>query len=192
MMSFSKPRVCVLTTSYPDFPGSYRGIFVWRAVQGLIERGYKISVVTPRLFRKSKGFEDNGDERIYRFPFLSEEKLLVEYDKVPVWRMIATGLMEIERRARRWRRSLRQAGVAAEIVDGESTVGGGSLPGETLPTKLVALAVPHPDQLAAALRAADPPVVARIEEDRLVLDPRTVLVEEEKELLRAVKEATAD
>jgi glycosyltransferase involved in cell wall biosynthesis len=88
MMFSSKPRVCVLTTSYPDFPGSYRGIFVWRAVHGLIERGYKISVVTPRLFRKSKGFEDNGEERIYRFPFLSEEKLLVEYDKVPVWRMI--------------------------------------------------------------------------------------------------------
>ena len=88
MMFSSKPRVCVLTTSYPDFPGSYRGIFVWRAVHGLIERGYKISVVTPKLFRKSKGFEDNGEERIYRFPFLSEEKLLVEYDKVPVWRMI--------------------------------------------------------------------------------------------------------
>lgn len=88
MMLSSKPRVCVLTTSYPDFPGSYRGIFVWRAVHGLIERGYKISVVTPKLFRKSKGFEDNGEERIYRFPFLSEEKLLVEYDKVPVWRMI--------------------------------------------------------------------------------------------------------
>lgn len=88
MMFSSKPRVCVLTTSYPDFPGSYRGIFVWRAVHGLIERGYKISVVTPKLFRKSKSFEDNGEERIYRFPFLSEEKLLVEYDKVPVWRMI--------------------------------------------------------------------------------------------------------
>ena len=88
MIPSSKPRVCFLTTSYPDFPGSYRGIFVWRAVHGLIERGYKISVVTPKLFRKSKGFEDNGDERIYRFPFLSEEKLLVEYDKVPVWRMI--------------------------------------------------------------------------------------------------------
>jgi L-seryl-tRNA(Ser) seleniumtransferase len=113
-------------------------------------------------------------------------------EQVPVWRMIATPLLEIERRARRWRQSLRRASVEAEIVDGESTVGGGSLPGETLPTKLVALAIPHPDQLAAALRAADPPVVARIEEDRLVLDPRTVLVEEEKELLRAVKEATAD
>ncbi|RLC84810.1 MAG: L-seryl-tRNA(Sec) selenium transferase, partial [Chloroflexi bacterium] len=91
-----------------------------------------------------------------------------------------------ERRARRWRRALQEAGIEAEIVDGASTVGGGSLPGETLPTKLVALPVPHPDQLADALRAADPPVIARIEEDRLVLDPRTVVPEEERELLRIV------
>jgi L-seryl-tRNA(Ser) seleniumtransferase len=105
-----------------------------------------------------------------------------------VWRMIAAPMAEIERRARRWRRALRRAGVEAEIVDGESTVGGGSLPGEALPTRLVALPVANPDRLAAALRAADPPVVARIEEDRLVLDPRTVLPEEEREMLRVVKE----
>jgi len=109
-------------------------------------------------------------------------------EQVPVWRMIATPQEEIERRARRWRRALRRAGVPAEVGDGESTVGGGSLPGETLPTKLVALNTESPDRLAAALRAADPPVVARIEEDRLVLDPRTVLVEEERELLRTVVE----
>jgi len=100
--------------------------------------------------------------------------------------MIASPLAEIERRARRWRRALRRNGVTAEIVDGESTVGGGSLPGQTLPTKLVALPLPHPDRAAAALRAADPPVIARIEQDRLVLDPRTVLAEEDQELLRAV------
>ena len=111
-------------------------------------------------------------------------------EQVPVWRMIVMPLTEIERRARRWRRALRRDGVPAEVVDGRSTVGGGSLPGETLPTKLVALPVPHPDQLAAALRAADPPVIARIEEDRLVLDPRTVLMEEERELLRIVAATT--
>jgi L-seryl-tRNA(Ser) seleniumtransferase len=109
-------------------------------------------------------------------------------EQVLVWRMITTPLEEIEQRARRWRRSLRQAGVETEIVDGESTVGGGSLPGETLPTRLVALAAAHPDQLTAALREADPPVIARIEDNRLVLDPRTVLAEEEKDLLEAIKE----
>ncbi len=111
-------------------------------------------------------------------------------EQVPVWRMIATPLEEIERRARRWRRSLRRAGVEAEIVDGASTVGGGSLPGETLPTKLVAIAAAHPDQLATALREADPPVIARIEDDQLVLDPRTVLTEDERELLEAIKRLT--
>ncbi len=111
-------------------------------------------------------------------------------EEVPVWRMIATPLAEIERRARRWRRALRRAGIGADIVDGESTVGGGSLPGETLPTKLIALAAPHPDRLAAALRVGDPPVIARIEEDRLVLDPRTVSAEEERVMLRAIEEVT--
>jgi L-seryl-tRNA(Ser) seleniumtransferase len=110
-------------------------------------------------------------------------------EQVPVWRMIAAPLDQVEQRARRWRRALRRAGVAVEIAGGQSTIGGGSLPGETLPTKLVALAAPHPDQTAAALRAADPPVIARIEEDRLVLDPRTVLPEEEQQLLKVVKEA---
>jgi L-seryl-tRNA(Ser) seleniumtransferase len=112
-------------------------------------------------------------------------------EHIPVWRMIATPPAEIERRARRWRRALRRTGVTAEIVDGESTVGGGSLPGETLPTKLVTLPTAHPDRLATALRIANPPVIARIEGDRLVLDPRTVLAEEERELLRAVAETAA-
>jgi L-seryl-tRNA(Ser) seleniumtransferase len=112
-------------------------------------------------------------------------------EQIPVWRMIAAPLEEIKRRARRWRRALRRAGVAVEIVEGESTIGGGSLPGETLPTKLVALAGEHPDRLAGALRRADPPVIARIEEDQLVLDPRTVLPEEERELLTTVKEASS-
>jgi L-seryl-tRNA(Ser) seleniumtransferase len=108
--------------------------------------------------------------------------------EIPVWRMISASLEEVERRARRWRRRLRGKGQEAEIVDGHSTVGGGSLPGETLPTKLVALPVASPDSLAARLRAGDPPVVARIEDDRLVLDPRTVLPEEERALLSRLLE----
>jgi len=108
-------------------------------------------------------------------------------EQVPIWRMIASPMTEIERRARQWQRTLRQAGVETEIVDGQSTVGGGSLPGETLPTKLIALTALHPNQLAAALRSANPPVIARIEEDRLVLDPRTVLPEQERDLLSVVE-----
>jgi len=108
--------------------------------------------------------------------------------KVPVWRMISMPLDEIAKRAKRWARTLRvrPAGIKAEVVAGRSTVGGGSLPGETLPTWLVAIACDSPDALAARLRRNDPPVVARIEEGRLVLDPRTVQVREEKALLEAV------
>ncbi|MEE8392565.1 MAG: L-seryl-tRNA(Sec) selenium transferase [Anaerolineae bacterium] len=113
-------------------------------------------------------------------------------EQIPVWRMIATPLAEIERRARRWRQALRRAGLTAEIVDGESTVGGGSLPGETLPTKLVALSVAHPDQIAAALRTAAPPIIARIEAEQLVFDPRTVSPEEEKKLLKLVVKVMQD
>ncbi len=109
-------------------------------------------------------------------------------ERIPVWRMMATPVEELDRRARRWRRALRRAGIQADVVDGQSTVGGGSLPGETLSTRLLALPLPDPDRIAAALRRHDPPVVARIEEDRLVLDPRTVLPEEEPALLRALRE----
>ena len=113
-------------------------------------------------------------------------------ETVPVWQMISASMSSIERRAQRWRRALKRAGLQADVVDGESTVGGGSLPGEMLPTKLVALLVEHPDNMIAALRENDPPIVARIEEDRLVLDPRTVLVGDDKTLLRAVSTRVHD
>ncbi len=107
-------------------------------------------------------------------------------EKIPVWRMIATSLDEVAERATLWRGTLNETGIQAEVVEGRSTIGGGSLPGETLPTKLLALPHEHPDQLANVLREADPPIISRIEKDRLVLDPRTVLPEEEETLLRNV------
>ncbi len=101
--------------------------------------------------------------------------------KIPVWRMIALPLPEIEARANRWAQAW-----GGEVVDGQSTVGGGSLPGETLPTKLVALSVRSPNQFLAKLRAAPTPVIARVEGDRVVFDPRTVSEAEEAELSKAV------
>ena len=98
--------------------------------------------------------------------------------EVPVWRMIGMSVEEIERRAQALAGALRQAGYDVEVISGRSTVGGGSLPGETLPTRLVALAVESPDAFLAKLRAGDPPVVARIEADRVVLDLRTVVDDE--------------
>ncbi|MBI3363141.1 MAG: L-seryl-tRNA(Sec) selenium transferase [Chloroflexi bacterium] len=106
--------------------------------------------------------------------------------EIPVWRMIAAPQAEIKKRAGRWVESWRSQGAEAEVIAGESTVGGGSLPGETLPTSLAALRLARPDDFAARLRAASPPIVARIVEDRLAFDPRTVLEEEDAALMAAV------
>jgi L-seryl-tRNA(Ser) seleniumtransferase len=110
-------------------------------------------------------------------------------DKVPVWRMISQDESTLQRRAERWAREFGGLGLAAQVVPGRSTVGGGSLPGETLPSRLVTLDPASPDAASAKLRAGDPPVITRIEEGRLVLDPRTVLPEQEAALLRLVAEA---
>ncbi len=112
-------------------------------------------------------------------------------EKVPVWRMISQDESILQERARQWVNTLDGSGVAARVVPAHSTVGGGSLPGETLPTHLVALEVESPDAVSARLRAGAPPVVARIEAGCLVLDPRTVLLEQEVALLRLVAESAS-
>ena len=106
-----------------------------------------------------------------------------EVEEIPVWGMIAARLDELEKRARHWQQSLGRG----ELARGESTVGGGSLPGELLPTWLLSLEThAGADALARDLRTSGPPVLGRIEEERVLLDPRTVLPEEEDDLLRAV------
>ncbi|MDE3154861.1 MAG: L-seryl-tRNA(Sec) selenium transferase [Acidobacteriota bacterium] len=96
---------------------------------------------------------------------------------VPVRRMLALTAPEIGVRAERLAARLRDQGWEAALVDGRSTIGGGSAPGETLPTRLLALGRPglSADALEERLRQLDPPIVARIERDRVVLDLRTVL-----------------
>jgi L-seryl-tRNA(Ser) seleniumtransferase len=110
-------------------------------------------------------------------------------EKVPVWQMISLSLEEIQQRAAAWGDHLKDRGVRAEVIAGLSTVGGGSLPGETLPTRLVALDMAAPNRFAQRLRTGDPPVVGRIEGGQFVLDPRTVLPGEEQDLLSAVEGA---
>ena len=96
---------------------------------------------------------------------------------VPVLRMMTLTAAEIGPRAEKVADSLGKSGFNTSVIDGESTIGGGSAPGASLPTRLIALV--HPaltaDDLGARLRALDPPIIARIEEGRVVLDLRTVL-----------------
>ena len=110
---------------------------------------------------------------------------------VPVWRMISAPVDEIEKRARRLVKALGGIGLDLALLDGRSAVGGGSLPGETLPSRLVGIRGAPADRLAARLRAGQPPVVGRVEQDRLVLDLRTVLPEHDALLARTLRSSLA-
>jgi L-seryl-tRNA(Ser) seleniumtransferase len=157
--------------------------------------------------------------------YLRDEAL----EQVPVWRMIATPVDAIARRARRWARA---AGHGAQVIDGRSMIGGGSLPEESLPTKVLAIGaeagkprlragqagrpglpaegagqaegpsaeggkpplrevdgVPPAEEVARRLRAFAPPVIARVEHDTVLLDPRTVHPREDRTVIEALKMA---
>ena len=100
---------------------------------------------------------------------------------IPIWQMIAQSNEEIKSRALRLQQRLGRG----EIKPGHSTVGGGSLPQETLPTTLFCLKADRPDAFLAQLRRSNPPVIARIEQDEMVIDLRTVLLNQE-DVLAAV------
>ena len=95
--------------------------------------------------------------------------------KVPIWRMISQSSEVLGGRAEAWRSAI---GGPTSVRSGQSTVGGGSLPGETLPTTLLSIDASRvtggASALAAALRRGDPPIVGRIESEQVLLDPRTV------------------
>ena len=110
--------------------------------------------------------------------------------EVPTLRMLALDPETLAARAGAFAERLRQAGIRATTLPGESAVGGGAYPEATLPTTLVALNVETPaDDVARRLRGATPPVVARIQDGRVVLDLRTVAPEEEGMLVQAVRDA---
>jgi len=104
--------------------------------------------------------------------------------EIPVWSMINEPVERIKSRAEHW---INLIGFG-DLVAGQSTIGGGSLPGETLPTWLVALNVRHLNKTLSLMRDAQPPVIARLEEDRLVLDPRTVMENQEQQLITVIRD----
>jgi L-seryl-tRNA(Ser) seleniumtransferase len=120
-----------------------------------------------------------------------------DYDAIPALKMMQTPKEEITKRAVIVQKNT-QAGEGArstriEILDGESLIGGGSAPSATLPTKLLAVSVNNlsANQLAARLRHSDPPVIARVEDGRLLLDLRTVFPEQDEVLTQIlVRNAT--
>jgi L-seryl-tRNA(Ser) seleniumtransferase len=113
-------------------------------------------------------------------------------EEVPVHRLIASSSQEIEERVEALLLRIRQAqangDIQLETVAGESAIGGGSAPTSRLPTVLISLAHRRrtPNQIEAALRCSDPPVIARIVNDHVLLDLRTVEPSAEPDLERAV------
>jgi L-seryl-tRNA(Ser) seleniumtransferase len=109
--------------------------------------------------------------------------------EIPVWRMIAADPGHLRKRARRWAAA---AGANGRVERSRSMVGGGSLPGEGLDTWCATVTGPEgATRLAARLRQGDPAVVARIENERVLLDPRTVDPRQDRDVATALRTALA-
>ena len=106
---------------------------------------------------------------------------------LPVWQMMGARLPDLQARVESWRQALAAAGIPCAAVAVQSTVGGGSLPGETLPS--AALAVPDAPGLLARLRQGQPPVIGRTADQQALFDARTVLPAQDADLLAALKAA---
>jgi L-seryl-tRNA(Ser) seleniumtransferase len=117
--------------------------------------------------------------------YVKEEALT----KIPIWQMISRDESSLFEQAQEWAKSI---GPKSVVIPGKSTVGGGSLPGESLPTWLLSIPCENESsvvlRLAKKLRENKPPVIARIQDDSLLLDPRTVLPKEENSVIQAVKQ----
>jgi len=109
-------------------------------------------------------------------------------EDIPIWRMISSPPEALAAQARRWREALG----TGELREARSPVGGGSLPGQTIPTTVLALSPScGPDRFSRHLRQAATPVVARIERGDVLLDPRTVLPGEDEAVIEALRAALA-
>ncbi|TMG17540.1 MAG: L-seryl-tRNA(Sec) selenium transferase [Chloroflexi bacterium] len=108
--------------------------------------------------------------------------------EVPIWGMLRASTESLRSRAQAWLRRLAELGVVAEVTAAESTVGGGSLPGERLPTSVLAITPLRggATELLRRLREHEPPVIGRIADERVLLDPRTVLPDEDDVVVDAV------
>lgn len=109
-----------------------------------------------------------------------------QFSEIPVWRMISETAVSLQTKANQWQAHLSAQRIPCAVIAGESTVGGGSLPGTSIPTYLLAIDTESPDKLAKKLREATLPVISRIENGRLLLDPRTVLPKQVEILLQTI------
>jgi L-seryl-tRNA(Ser) seleniumtransferase len=130
------------------------------------------------------------DKMIYQALEATLRNLVLErWDQIPALRMISQSSDHL--RARSERLCERLDGLRALVKEGSSVIGGGSTPGQPLPSWLVAIDCANVVEAERRCRLSDPPVVARIEDDRLVVDLRTVFPNEEHDLARVIRAACA-
>jgi L-seryl-tRNA(Ser) seleniumtransferase len=111
-------------------------------------------------------------------------------EKVPVWQMINYPIQEIASRAEEIAKKLTDLGVVSSICDGFSTVGGGSLPDQTLPTKLISIEPPCAvEDFARRLRFSTPSLLGRIEDNRFLIDPRTIMPSLDGTVIKIIQNA---
>jgi L-seryl-tRNA(Ser) seleniumtransferase len=117
-----------------------------------------------------------------------------DYDAIPALRMMRLSKADIGQRAENLAVKVRSNVVAVEVIDGESVVGGGAAPTAVLPTRLLAMICQglSADEIAVRLRMSNPPVVARVEDGRALLDLRTVLPEQDEALTNILQVFTTE
>jgi L-seryl-tRNA(Ser) seleniumtransferase len=133
--------------------------------------------------------------RLGRLPLVALEATVAhvqrgEIDAIPTLAALRTPVHEVRARAERWSHALAGQGVKCDVVDLAAVAGGGAFAEESFASAGIALSG-DPEVLLSRLRRGDPPVVARIEGDRVVLDARTVLRDEDDPLLRAIVAASS-
>jgi L-seryl-tRNA(Ser) seleniumtransferase len=124
--------------------------------------------------------------RVDKLTYAALEATLLAYVKrdhesIPTLRMMRLTKEEIGNRAEAMAALVRSAKISIDFIDGESVIGGGAAPSSVLPTRLLAISCAgvSADELSALLRTSDPPVIARVESGRVLLDLRTVFADED-------------
>ena len=112
-----------------------------------------------------------------------------EHDAIPALRMMRLSKDEIGQRVATVAERIKASGLSLEVLDGESVIGGGAAPSAVLPTRLLAITCEgsSADELSSSLRFADPPIIARVEEGRVLLDLRTVFPEQDEAIVKTLK-----
>ena len=135
--------------------------------------------------------------RVDKLTYAGLEATLLAYIKrdhaaVPVLRMMQLSQDEIGKRAQAFAEKLESSRLSLEVVDGQSVIGGGAAPSAVLATRLLAVSCEglSADEVSARLRASIPPVIARVEEGRVLLDLRTVFPEQEQFVIAALQQLT--